>query len=197
MRDFMTMIIVLALGAGVYFYFFDDAPKGPGPEIKGKYTNKNEGEIGGTSFTLTNQFGEKVTERSFRHSKSLVFFGFTHCPDICPASLAVMTEVYNELGANKDELKPIFITVDPENDTPEVIQEYLLNFHKDIVGLTGDRTEIEKVVKSYKAYESKADDGQIMHSDLIYFMDEDGKYITHFNRENTPDEIVAYIKKHK
>jgi protein SCO1 len=198
MRDFLTMIIVAALGFGIYLYFFaDDSSSGPGPTVTGKYVNKNEGDIGGASFTLTNQFGEKVTERSFRNSKSLVFFGFTNCPDICPATLSIMTDVYNQLGSNADEIKPIFITIDPENDTPDVIQEYLLHFHKDIVGLTGPREEIEKLVKSYKAYESKSEDGQVMHSDLIYFMGKDGKYITHFNRENTAEEIVAYIKKHK
>ncbi len=198
MRDFMTLILVVALGFGVYLYFFsDDTPAGPGPNVTGKYVNKNEADIGGTSFTLTNQFNEKVTERSFRHSKSLVFFGFTHCPDICPATLSVLSEVYTQLGLNADELKVIFITVDPENDTPDVIQEYLLHFNKDFVGLTGSREQIEKVVKSYKAYESKSAEGQVMHSDLIYFMDEDGKYITHFNRENTVEEIIATIKKHK
>ena len=197
MRDFMTFIIVVALGFGAYLYFSEDTPKGPGPDVYGKYVNKNVGEIGGTSFTLTNQFGEEVTERSFRHSKSLVFFGFTHCPDICPTTLSLLNDVYVQLGANADEIKIIFITVDPENDTPDVIQQYLLNFHKDFVGLTGPRAEIEKVVKSYKAYESKSDKGQVMHSDLVYFMDEDGKYISHFNRENTAAQIVEAVKKQK
>ena len=197
MRDLMTFLMVAALGAGIYFYFFNDGPTGAGPNITSKYTNKNESDIGGASFELTNQFGETVTERSFRHSKTLVFFGFTHCPDICPTSLAVMADAYTQLGSNADEIKPIFITVDPENDTPDVLQEYLLQFNKDIVGLTGDKAEIEKLVKSYKAYANKSEDGEVMHSDLIYFMDENGKYITHFNRDNTAEQIAAAIKKHK
>ena len=197
MRDFMTFILVAMLGVGIYFYFFNSAPKGPGPVVETKYVNKNEADIGGASFELVNQFNEKVTERSFRHSKTLVFFGFTHCPDICPTTLAVMADVYTQLGSNADEIKPVFITVDPENDTPDVIQEYLLNYNKDIVGLTGDKEEIEKLEKSYKVYANKSDDGKVMHSDLIYLMDENGKYITHFNRENTAEQIVEYIKKLK
>jgi protein SCO1/2 len=202
MRDFMTFLVCIFIGGAVYLYFYgdsvtffedDNAPK------KVKTVKKEEAhssDIGAGKYKLTNQFGEQVTEKSYRHSKNLVFFGFTHCPDICPTTLSTLTEVYEKLGANADEIKVIFITVDPENDTPEVMQEYLLNFNKDFIGLTGPREEIEKLAKSYKAYVNKSDDGQIMHSDLVYYMDEEGNYIHHFNRENSVDEIVEYIKKH-
>ena len=200
MRDLMTFIFCGALAFAAYYYFFaDDGVKLSGPKIVNskQIAAQPSVQIGGAKFTLTNQFGEKVTEKSLLNSKSLVYFGFTSCPAICPAALAVMTEAYVQLGESAAEIKPVFISVDPAVDTPEVMQEYLLNYHKDIVGLTGDKAEIEKLVKSYKAYANKADDGQVMHSDLIYLMDENGKYMTHFNNENTPAQIAEYVRKHK
>jgi protein SCO1/2 len=196
MRDIMTLVLCAALAFGIYLYFKGDDifKSGSAKKIVSAVTTPKV-EIGGAKFKLTNQFGEIVTERSFLNSKSLVFFGFTNCPDVCPTTLAVMTEAYIQLGENLDDIKPIFITIDPARDNPQVIQEYLLNFHKDIIGLTGDKTAIEKLTKSYKAYASKDAKGEVMHTDLIYLMDENGKYIHHFNRNDTPQSIVKYIKK--
>lgn len=214
MRDFLTMVFAAIVIYGLYVMFFTDdfnASKIIDSTLGGKYkpesengSSANNGATGtnnkvtiGADFKLTNQFGEVMSSKQLRHRKLLVFFGFTNCPDICPAALAVMNEAYELLGAEADLVKPVFITIDPENDTPQVIQEYLLNFNTAFLGFTGERTEIERVVKAYKAYANKSDDGQVMHSDLIYLMDENGKYITHFNRDNTPQQIAKTIKKHR
>jgi protein SCO1/2 len=205
MRDFFTMAFIVIILYAIYSMFFADKLSLPGSEPKANSTSLTKSskpvsmpavEIG-TDFKLTNQYGEVMSSKQLRKRKLLVFFGFTNCPDICPAALAVMNEAYGLLGADSSLIKPVFITVDPENDTPQVIQEYLLNFSPDFLGFTGDRAEIERVVKAYKAYTNKSDDGQVMHSDLIYLMDGNGKYITHFNRDNTPQEIAKTIKKHR
>jgi protein SCO1/2 len=159
-------------------------------------TEASSGEalIGG-AFELTDNKGNKFSEASLRGKKYLVFFGFTHCPDICPVAIATISDTLNKV----ENVSALFITVDPERDTVEVMDEYLLPFNKNIVGLTGTKPEVEKVEKLYKAYAQKSDahDGKYMmnHSDLIYLMDENGKYITHFNRGNSSEEIVAKLKK--
>ncbi len=160
------------------------------------------GEIGG-AFELTNQDGKKVTNKDFAGKKLLVYFGFTNCPDICPVSMAIITEVMNQLQtANVKNVQPIFISVDPERDTPAVLKKYLKDYYPSFVALTGPKDEVEKVEKEYKVYAEKAaakasDKGyNVGHSDLIYYMDENGKYIYHFNSTNAAEDIVDYITKH-
>ena len=100
--------------------------------------------IGGV-FNLTNQNGKAVSDADFRGKKSLVFFGFTHCPDICPVAMATITAAMSALGDKADHITPIFITVDPVRDTPQVMKKYLSNFDKRIVGLTGTEEQVKQV----------------------------------------------------
>jgi protein SCO1/2 len=157
-------------------------------------TVSGEANIGG-AFELTDNKGKKFSEGALRGKKYLVFFGFTHCPDICPAAIGVLNDTLNKV----DNVSALFITIDPERDTVQVMDDYLLPFNKNIVGLTGTKEEVSKVEKLFKAYSSKSEahEGEYMmnHSDLVYLMDENGKYITHFNRENTADDIVKKIRK--
>ena len=143
--------------------------------------------IGGP-FTLVDQHGKKVTDRDFRGRYMLVFFGFTHCPDICPAELQVISASLDELGAKAEEVVPIFVTLDPERDTPEVMADYVKNFGSRFVGLTGSPEDIAEAAKAYRVAFSKfenkgADDSgdySIDHSAIVYLMGKDGEYITHF-----------------
>jgi len=143
--------------------------------------------IGGP-FTLVDQNGKTVTDRDFRGKYMLIFFGFTHCPDICPAELQVMSAALDALGSKADEVVPVFVTLDPERDTSEVVGTYVKNFGKNFVGLTGSPSAIANAAKDYRVTYSKFEyNGKdvnyrysIDHSALVYLMDKDGQYLTNF-----------------
>ena len=167
-----------ALGGAALLLLTRGAPS-PAVETTGKAL------IGGP-FTLVDQTGKQVIDRDFRGRYMLVFFGFTHCPDICPAELQVMSASLDELGAKADEVVPIFVTLDPERDTPEVMADYAKNFGPRFVGLTGSPDAVASAAKAYRVAYSKfqedktKSDYSIDHSALIYLMGKDGEYITHF-----------------
>ena len=151
---------------------------GPNVETSGKAL------IGGP-FALIDQTGKAVTDRDFRGKYMLVFFGFTHCPDICPAELQVIAATLDELGAKAKDVVPIFITLDPERDTQEAMAAYVKNFGQRFVGLTGSPEAIAAAAKAYRISYSKfqedktQSDYSIDHSALVYLMGKDGEYITH------------------
>ena len=156
--------------------------------------------IGGP-FELVDQNGNTVTDQTFKGKLTLVYFGFTFCPDACPTALGIMSAALDKLGAAGERVVPILITVDPERDTPAVLKDYVSNFHPRMVGLTGTPEQIAKVAKAYRVYYQKAagtapDDYVMDHTLLIYLMDGDGKYITHFGPDATPDQIAEEIRKH-
>ena len=142
--------------------------------------------IGGP-FTLVGRDGKPVTDQAFRGKYMLVFFGFTHCPDICPAELQVIAAALDELGPKANEIIPIFITLDPERDTPLVVADYVANFSQRFVGLTGSPEQIAEAAKAYRVAFSKfqedgakPEDYSIDHSALVYLMGKNGEYLTHF-----------------
>jgi protein SCO1/2 len=152
--------------------------------------------IGG-AFELTDQNGKPFSSEQLKGKKSLVFFGFTHCPSICPTGLAQITAVMEKLDA--DKVQPVFITVDPERDTAERMKEYLADFYPSFVGLTGSLEQLESVKKAYKVYAAKTADEHsghdynMDHSSLIYVMDENGEYLTHFSGQETAEEMAGRI----
>lgn len=109
--------------------------------------------IGG-AFTLTDQNERRVSNTDFEGRVMLVFFGFTHCPDICPVTVATLAEMLNDLGQQAQKVAPVFITVDPKRDTPRVLREYLAGADERIIGLTGTEEEIAQAAEVYKAYYS-------------------------------------------
>ncbi len=140
----------------------------------------------GGPFSLTDQTGRRVDEKDFLGKYMLVFFGYTYCPDVCPTELQVMSAALDSLGAKGDSIQPIFITVDPQRDTPEVMKQYVANFHPRLLGLTGSAEEIAAVAKAYRVYYSKVEsntgpDAYLMdHSSIVYLMDRDGRFLKHF-----------------
>ena len=172
---------------------------GQGPKVQTTGTPY----IGGP-FTLVDQNGNTVTDRDFRGRYMLIFFGFTHCPDICPAELQVMSAALDALGPKADEVVPIFVTLDPGRDTPEAIGAYVKNFGKNFVGLTGSPAAIDKAAKayrvSYQTFEYKGKDGNygysIDHSALVYFMDKDGQYLTHFAYETPVTKMAETMRRY-
>ena len=163
-------------------------------------TATGEALIGGP-FELTDQNGTKVTDQTFKGRLMLIYFGFTYCPDACPTALGIMSAAIDKLDGAADRVVPILITVDPERDTPQVLKDYVSNFHPRMMGLTGTKEQIAQVAKAYRVFYQKAagptpDDYLMDHTLLIYLMDGDGKYITHFGPDATPDQMADEIRKH-
>jgi protein SCO1/2 len=157
--------------------------------------------IGGP-FELAGKDGKTVTDKDFRGRYMLVFFGFTHCPDICPAELQVMSAALEDLGADADKVVPIFITLDPERDTPEAVTAYVQNFGTNFVGLTGSPEAIEKAAKAYRVTyqkfqdESMGDDYSIDHSALVYLMGPDGAFVTHIPYGTPPKKMAETLRRY-
>jgi cytochrome oxidase Cu insertion factor (SCO1/SenC/PrrC family) len=163
-------------------------------------TQSGKALIGGP-FTLTNQKGERVTDESFRGKYMLVSFGYTSCPDICPAELQLMANAIDLLGANAEKITPIFVTIDPERDTVQQIAAYVENFSPRMVGLTGTPEEVKEAASAYRVYYAKAEgastaSGYLMdHSTFLYLMDPQGQYVTHFAYGTTREKLADAIAK--
>jgi protein SCO1/2 len=155
--------------------------------------------IGGP-FQLTDQDGRTVTERDLLGKPSLVFFGFTNCPDVCPTTLFDMSQVLHALGPDADRTRAIFITVDPERDTQSVLKDYLSSFDPHITGLTGDLPAITAVAKEYRAYFKKVtiDGGgyTMDHTAITYLMDKDGRFVSPFKLNRATEEAAADLRRH-
>jgi protein SCO1/2 len=155
--------------------------------------------IGGP-FALVNQDGRKVSDKDFAGAPFLVFFGFTHCPDICPTTLHEASEVLRALGNSADKLRVAFITVDPDRDTPDALKNYLSSFDPHIVGLTGSQTEIDGVAKAYRAFYRKVPlkDGSYTmdHTALVYLMDKRGNFVGSFNVKRPPQEAAKELNRY-
>ncbi len=151
----------------------------------------------GGAFTLTDNSGKRVTDQDYRGKYTLVFFGFTSCPDICPAGLQLMSGALEKLGPKAQRITPIFISVDPERDTPEKLAAYVKNFDPRLVGLTGTSDEIAAVAKAYKVYYAKVPnkerpgDYTMDHTSIIYVMDSKGEFVTHFTPSTSVDEMAS------
>jgi protein SCO1 len=156
--------------------------------------------IGGP-FALVGADGKPVTDRDFRGRYMLIFFGFTHCPDICPAELQVVAQALEQLGDKAKKVVPIFITLDPERDTPEAMANYVKSFGPNFVGLTGSPEAIAAAAKAYRVAYSKvenkesAGDYSVDHSALVYLMDPEGRYVTHFSYGLSADQMAEKLGK--
>jgi len=155
--------------------------------------------IGG-AFELVDQDGETVTQETFRGAPALIFFGFTHCPDICPTALFEMSELFNALGPDARKVNGLFITVDPERDTPEVMKSYIGSFHPGIMGLTGTPEQVAQTVKAFRAYAKKVptegDDYTMDHTAIVYLMGKDGEFIAPFNLKRPPEEAAKELRQY-
>ncbi len=157
-----------------------------------------QGTIGGP-FRLVDHNGKTRTERDFRGKILLVYFGFTHCPDICPTDLMAIGDALKTLGPLAGQVQPLFISLDPKRDTQDLLATYVDSFHENLIGLTGDETAIQRAAHAYKVYFKKVpgrgeDDYGIDHSAYIYLMDRAGKFIGVFPPSTPPDRIVTVLK---
>jgi protein SCO1/2 len=192
----LFLLVAFALGFSIHLALqqMEQQPSTQTAESTGKAL------IGGP-FELVNHKGETVTQADFAGKHMLVFFGFTNCPDVCPAKLNSISVALDRLGPLADEVTPLFITVDPERDTPERVAQYVSNFSAQIVGLTGTPEQIRKAAGAYRAYYAKVDlegsaSGYTMdHSAFTYLMDENGEYVTHFAYGDSIDKMAERLRR--
>jgi protein SCO1 len=155
--------------------------------------------IGGP-FKLVDQNGQPLSDQDVKGRPFLVFFGFTHCPDVCPTALFEVSEVLRALGPDADRARALFITVDPERDTPAVMKDYLSSFDPHFSGLTGDPAAIAAVAKAYRVYYKKVpleQGGYTMdHTAIVYLMDKSGHFVTPFNLKRTAEAAAADLRRY-
>ena len=155
--------------------------------------------IGGP-FRLTDQTGQTVTEKNLVGRPSIVFFGFTHCPDVCPTALFEMSEVLRAMGPDAGKLNAYFVSVDPERDTSSVMKDYIASFDPHLKGLTGSPDEIARMISAYRVYAKKIPlkdgDYTMDHTALIYLMDKNGNFVRPFDLKRKPEEAAADLKRY-
>jgi len=153
----------------------------------------------GGPFKLINQNGQTITDEDFKGKPLLVFFGFTHCPDVCPTTLFEVSEMFRALGKDGDRANALFISVDPERDTPAIMKDYLSSFDPRLTAATGDRAAIEAAEKAYRVYSkkipTKGDDYTMDHTAIVYLMDKQGRFVAPFNLKRSPQEAAADLRK--
>ncbi len=155
--------------------------------------------IGG-AFQLTDQTGQTVTEKNLLGKPTIIFFGFTHCPDVCPTALFEMSQVLRAMGADTGKVNAYFISVDPERDTMAAMKDYLSSFDPNLKGLTGTPEQIAKIISAYRVYARKIPlkdgDYTMDHTALIYLMDSNGKFVRPFDLKRKPEESAAELKRY-
>ncbi len=174
-----------------------------GPDPAGQTTARSEGTLPtiGGPFTLVDHNGHTVTDAAFRGRFMLVFFGYTYCPDVCPTSLSTVAAALDLLGEKADQIVPMFISIDPERDTPEALKAFVGHFHPSLVGLTGTLDQIVPVAKAYRVYYAKVreegaaeDDYLVDHTAITYLMDRDGQFATHFSHNTDPAVMAEKLR---
>ena len=154
----------------------------------------------GAPFTLVDQNGRQRSDREFRGKLMIVYFGYSFCPDVCPADLMAITQALDALGPAAEGIQPVFITVDPERDTP-LLKDYVAAFHPSLVGLTGSPQEIRKVANSYKSFYRRVagenrGEYSIDHTGVIYLMGRDGEYLGFLPPQTGPEKLTEILRKY-
>lgn len=162
-------------------------------------TNPGASAIGG-AFQLVDQDGRTITDQDLKGKPFLVFFGFTNCPDVCPTTLFDVSEVLRALGPDAARTAALFITVDPERDSPATMKSYLGSFDPHLRGVSGSTEQIAAVEKTYRVYAKKVplDGGgyTMDHTALVYLMDKQGRFVAPFSLKRRPEESAAELRKY-
>jgi protein SCO1/2 len=160
------------------------------------YRSTQVGEAYGSAFTLVDHNGEKITEQAFRGQPSAVFFGFTHCPEVCPTTLFEMSSWLDDLGQEAANVRPYFVSVDPERDTPEIMKQYIGNFSDRITGITGDPKNVAAMIKGFGIYAKRVDqdDNYTMdHTASVLLLDSGGGLFGTIAYGEAPDNAKAKL----
>ena len=153
------------------------------------------------SFALLDENNQLVTQANYDNTLKLIYFGFTFCPDVCPNQLSVMGEAFDLLDPDSAKaITPLFISLDPERDTPAIVKEYSDYFHPQLIGLTGTQDQVQQVANRFKVYFAKVKDPEssadytIDHSSIVFLMGRDNHYLKAFTFRDTPETIAAAIQ---
>lgn len=178
---------VFALIFGVFVAMTSNTPPAPPASA-----------IGGP-FQLTSHTGQSVNESELVGKPHLIFFGYTHCPDICHTTLFELSEILRALGPDA-KVGALFVTVDPERDTPEILKDYLASFDSRIIGVTGPRAQLEPMLRGYRIYSKRApgkdEDYAVDHTTVVYLMDKNGRFVTSFNVGRKPEEAAKELARY-
>ncbi|KAI0655237.1 SCO1 protein, partial [Cubamyces menziesii] len=189
-------------GIGLYFYFRNEKEK----LLEQRRKEREDQVVGrpqvGGPFSLTTHKGEPFTEKDLLGKWSLIYFGFTNCPDICPEELDKMSAAVDKLDEKYGQIvQPIFISVDPARDTVPQVARYVSEFHPRLVGLTGSYDTLKATCKAYRVYFSTppnaqpGDDYLVDHSIFFYFMDPNGQFVDAFGKASSVEDVVARVEK--
>lgn len=190
---FVAGSVAFALGAAALVFGLTLLRPGGGA------TATQSSSVGGP-FALVDQNGATVTEKDVKGRPYLVFFGFTHCPDVCPTALSEITQALDALGPDAEKTRALFVTVDPVRDTPAALKSYLESFSPRITGLTGDQAQVDAAVKAFRAYAKKVPqpdgDYTMDHTALVYLMDRNGAFVAPLNMKREPADVAAEIRRY-
>jgi protein SCO1 len=154
----------------------------------------------GGPFRLIDQNGKPLSDQDLKGRPFLVFFGFINCPDICPTTLFEMSEVLRRLGPDADRVRGLFVTIDPERDTPDKLKDYLSSFDPHLIGVTGDPNAIAAAAKAYRVYTKKVplEGGNYTmdHTTIVYLMDKEGRFVAPFSLKRRPEESAADLRRY-
>jgi len=187
------MLVLIAAAAA--FALWQSQNSSPDAEVQGAAL------VGGP-FELVDHTGRSVTQAAYAGDYLLVFFGYTFCPHVCPMTLGRVSVALDALGEGAAErVRPLFISVDPERDTPEVLAAYVVAFHPRIVGLTGSAEQIKAVAEAYRVFYLRVEEEGVSaenymmdHSTIVYLMAPDGRYLRHFSNGTNPETMAASIR---
>jgi cytochrome oxidase Cu insertion factor (SCO1/SenC/PrrC family) len=189
------LLLAAALAGGLLWHESEQVPG------IGRSVITGQAQIGGP-FRLTDQTGAVKTDKDFRGRFQLIYFGYSFCPDVCPTTLAVIGQALDKLGSEGKRVTPIFITIDPERDTPKVLIDYMKAFGPQFVGLTGSDAQIKQVETEYRVYAQKKpidpahpERGYGMdHSSVIYLMGPDGRLVSFYDEAISPDDLAKDLR---
>ncbi|KAM3193393.1 hypothetical protein ACQJBY_070167 [Aegilops geniculata] len=208
--SWLSFLLLLVTGGGIIVYYGKEKKRHI-EELKNSTNSVKPAQSVGTAaiggpFTLLNHDGKTVTEKDFLGKWTLLYFGFTHCPDICPDELQKMAAAINKIKEKaKLEIVPVFISVDPERDTVEQVHDYVKEFHQDLIGLTGTSDEVRKVARAYRVYymktEEEGSDYLVDHSIVMYLMNPKMEFVKFFGKNYDEDTlaegIIKEVREHK
>ncbi|KAL6278161.1 hypothetical protein ACE6H2_021762 [Prunus campanulata] len=202
--SWLSFLLLVATGAGIVLYYDKEKRQHIEEIFKASKEVKQGPSVGkaaiGGPFNLINHDGKRVTEKDFLGKWTLLYFGFTHCPDICPDELQKLAAAVDKIKEKGGiEIVPLFISVDPERDTVEQVREYVKEFHPKLIGLTGSSDEIRSMARAYRVYYMKTQeedsDYLVDHSIVMYLMSPKMEFVKFFGKNNDVDSLAEGITK--